>query len=289
MSEAGEEFLYRKELERTIDEEIKKRVAGEQLLAEQTRYALLGEMIGATAHQMKQPLSAIRMLASDIEFLLLDDKVSSDEITSDVKMIQAQIDHMSSTINSFRNFLTPYATARYFVLTESINGVFMLLSGMLKEAGIDINVEIARTNGNIICNCTQLNTIDCEPIYIQGSDVEFKQVLINLLANTRDAIKELNKTSKIAEGTVIIQISVSENEMVTIKYRDNAGGMPENILKSMFQPYNTSKGEFGTGVGMYISGKIIEKMSGTITAANVGLGSMFTISIPLYKEEVVRL
>ena len=114
----------------------------------------------------------------------------------------------------------------------------------------------------------------------------------NIINNSVDALKENDQVQK-----YIFIISHIENDKAIIKIKDNAGGIPEDILDKVFEPYFTTKHKSqGTGLGLYMTHKIItESLNGEIYAANVNFdhngssynGAQFTIVLPLYKENKV--
>lgn len=278
LTEATQEFEFQKELQKRINEELEIRISQEHLLLRQSKLAMLGEMIAAISHQLKQPLNAIKLLSSDIEFLHKIKDMDEEQIFADIKMIYDQVDHMNATINSFRTFLAPSNSADSFDLISSLNGVFNIMQGALKDYQIDVNVKIDTKESSFIGGYAELRAAKCRPILIAGKENDFKQVLINLISNTRDALSE--KGGSLASmGMVIVQAQEHKDGKIILRYKDNAGGIPEEILPSLFQPYKTSKGEKGDGLGLYISKNIIEKMGGTIEAANTNDGAIFTLTL----------
>jgi signal transduction histidine kinase len=112
---------------------------------------------------------------------------------------------------------------------------------------------------------------------------EFSQVLINLLNNSKDAFnnKSLNKR------VINLEIKKFDDIYAMITFKDNAGGISEEILDKIFEPYFTTKhASSGTGLGLYMSRMIVQNsMKGTIEAKNCDDGVCFYIKIPMYKEE----
>ncbi len=283
LTEATKEFEFQKELQKRINEELEIRISQEHLLLRQSKLAMLGEMIAAISHQLKQPLNAIKLLSSDIEFLHKTKDMDEEQIFADIKMIYDQVDHMNATINSFRNFLAPSSGADSFDLINSLNGVFNIMQGALKDYRIDVNVKIDTQENSFIGSYQELKSANCRPIPISGKENDFKQVLINLISNTKDALSE-KRDSTASMGTVIIQVQEHKDGKIILRYKDNAGGIPKEIMPVLFQPYKTSKGEKGDGLGLYISKNIIEKMGGTIEAANTNDGAIFTLTLQSAKK-----
>jgi signal transduction histidine kinase len=282
LTEASQEFLYQKELEALVETETTKRINQEGLLIRQSRLAILGEMIAAIAHQMRQPLSAIKMLTSDIEYLSATGEIDTVQVDADVRMIHAQVEYMNDTIGSFRNFLMPSGDSNHFDIIIAIKGVAKLLSALLKELDMELIIEVNGAKSCLVSSVVQVVPSEFEQIMVLGSETEFKQVLINLISNTKDALNELKKSSGVIVRTVTVQIVRDNDGAVILRYRDTAGGIPSDILPELFSPYKTSKGDQGTGIGMYMSKQIIEKMGGAIKATNIAGGAMFTITLKGY-------
>ena len=114
---------------------------------------------------------------------------------------------------------------------------------------------------------------------VEGYDKEFGQVILNILNNAKDAFLE-NKTQS---PSIIVTESIQNNRFV-VSIEDNAGGISEDIVGRVFEPYFSTKEEGkGTGIGLYISKMIIESnMGGTINVENVGSGARFIIELPLH-------
>ena len=110
----------------------------------------------------------------------------------------------------------------------------------------------------------------------EGYPNEYGQVILNILRNVSDAFLE----RKVAEPRVVIRLS-KEKERAVMTISDNAGGIPEEIIDTIFDPYFTTKGpEKGTGLGLYMSKTIIEKnMGGRLTARNAADGAEFRIEV----------
>ena len=240
----------------------------ERILAEQSKLASMGEMIGNIAHQWRQPLSVISTGATGIqveqEFGILTDEF----ITETCDNINNQAQYLSNTINDFRNFIKKDKNKHMFKLEDEINTLFTLIKGTAKTYNIDI---IPNLEDNI--------TID-------GYENELTQCLINLFNNSKDAFNEPNVIKRL----FFISSYIKDNK-IHILIKDNAGGIPEDILPKVFEPYFTTKHQSqGTGLGLHMTYNIIkDSMNGTINVHNVKFmydgknynGAEFTIMLPL--------
>lgn len=234
------------------------------MLYQKSKLAAMGEMIDNIAHQWRQPLNLIGMLIQDMEYTFSNGEMDEPYIRKMSADSMEQIQFMSQTINDFRNFVKPDRQNISFNLNQSVKESLSLLNAMFKANNIKINVEYSGT-----------------PLIVMGSPSEFKQVVINLLQNARDALMEHNKTNP----QIQIHLLANQKEAL-LTIADNGGGIPAHVIDRIFEPYFTTKAEgVGSGVGLYMSGAIIQsKMGGTINVSNTENGAMFTISIPRMQD-----
>ncbi len=248
------------ELNKTLDERVKKESAksrkNEQLLIQQSRQAAMGEMIGNIAHQWRQPLNALGLVLQNIHFAYQMDELNDEFMQNSIDKGKKLTKSMSKTIDDFRNFFKPNKIKENFNLSLVIKNTIELL-------------EASYNNNNITLK-TELD----ESIVIEGYPSEFSQVILNILSNAKDALIEHKKHNR----QVFIKL-IQEDTNVFITIEDNAGGIPEDIITKIFDPYFTTKEEGkGTGIGLYMSKMIIENnMSGKISVQNEENGAFFTI------------
>jgi len=230
----------------------------ERFLIQQSKLALMGEMLAAIAHQWRQPLNTLGLIIQDIKEAY-DFKELDEAYIRDVEERgMTQIAYMSRTIEDFRHFFTPTRNVATFSLEASIQAVFDLLEKQFTHHNIALTLEGEKE------------------IEVTGNDSEFRQVLINLFNNARDAFLEHN----IKERHILVTVS-RDQAWIVIAIEDNAGGVDDETLAKLFEPYFTTKGEKGTGIGLYMSRLIIhEGMSGEITVARAHRGLCFTIRLP---------
>jgi signal transduction histidine kinase len=260
-------FLRYKE---KIYEEINKNRKKDSLLAQQSKMASMGEMIGNIAHQWRQPLSLISTVSSGIkmqkEFGTLNDK----DLDESVDAITKATKHLSKTIDDFQNFFKPNKTKEKFTTTDVFEKSLSLISAQFKAKSIDIEKNI-------------------DEIEIFGLENELIQVLINILNNARDELVKKEQNHKI----IVIETKQTKNR-VKIIITDNAGGVSTKIINKIFEPYfSTKKEQQGTGIGLYMSKEIITKhMKGNIKVENSTInikgnsykGARFTITLPTIND-----
>lgn len=259
-SKAEVEYLneqLNRKLDRSLDEIEHQKI----LLFQQSKLVSMGELIGNIAHQWRQPLNALALQIQNLEDAYAFGEVDDAYIAALSKDSMKLINYMSRTIDDFRNFVNPNQKKERFDLNGVINDTVALVESSLRARHI---------------RCSVLNDPAAAKVFaIPG---EFKQVLINLLNNSKDAIAERG----LGEGEITIALT-SDGERAVITVQDNGGGIEESVMKRIFEPYFTTKEEGkGTGIGLYMSYVIIrEKMNGTITVSNADSGAVFSITLPI--------
>ena len=239
----------------------KKQKQSEKLLISQSRMAAMGEMIGAIAHQWRQPLNLLGILVQDLGFSYSNGDVSKEYIDTLIEDSMKQIGFMSKTIDDFRGFFRTDKMKSDFLLDKKVAESLSMVSGMLKANGIELKSEVQN-----------------KPIVV-GYPNELSQVVLNLISNAKDAFEDISKTAHRE-----IDVLITADEVYGIaQITDNAGGIDEEIIGRIFDSYFTTKEEGkGTGIGLYMSKTIVEtNMGGLLEVTNKDNGAVFTIKIPL--------
>ena len=237
----------------------------EQLLLDQSKLASMGEMIGNIAHQWRQPLSAISMTLSSIKLEKELGILSDDEVNKKIDDALKFADQLSTTIETFRNFIRGNNVKEDISVNKIINQALDIIAPSLRSK----NIRIIH------------NIVDDNEIVLNIVSDELTQVFMNILNNAKDV---LTKDEKIQDRWIDIEID-TKNENVIISIEDNGGGIEENVLPHIFEPYFTTKHKSqGTGLGLHMSYKIITtSIGGKIYAKNTENGAKFYIEIPLEK------
>lgn len=210
------------------------------LLLEQSKLASMGEMIGNIAHQWRQPLSIITTSASAMDMKADYDDLSKDEIKKLSTGIVDQANYLSNTIDDFRNFIKGDIKHTNISVKKVLKETFALVDATLKNNYITLISDIY------------------EDMEIYGTKNEFSQALINIINNSKDALKETK-----GERFLFISTKKIDENNLELKIRDNGGGIPENIVKRIFEPYFTTKHQsVGTGLGLSMVHKIIVERYG---------------------------
>lgn len=248
-----------------------------------SRLATLGEMAVGMAHELSQPLHTIRLAVENTLMLMEQGKTDSAFEKEKLELISQQADSMGDLMRrmcvvgrneTLRDVINP---------CESVRDAQALLSGQFESEGITIAVDMPE-------KCTA----------VLGRRNELAQVLINLLTNAFDAIVEsasgrkgrftpLGGRIEIAVQEVPGPDSVSSGE-VLIKVKDNGGGVPPEIIDRVFDPFFTTKdvGK-GTGLGLSISYGLVKEMGGSLSVENFGGGALFTIRLPVARDNVCTI
>ena len=227
----------------------------EKKLLQQSRMAQIGEMISMIAHQWRQPLASISAIAGTLSIDIMMDNYKKEFFQEHLNSIADLSQHLSSTIDDFRNFYKPNKELVTTTLKELITRVQKIIQNSLENDNIEI-----------VCEHKD-NNIDIE-LY----DNEMMQVILNILKNAQANFKD----NKIKNPQ--IRITTTEH---SISICDNGGGIPENIIEKIFDPYFSTKNEKdGTGLGLYMSKTIVnEHNNGQLLVSNQNGGVCFTIEL----------
>ena len=235
------------------DETIKAR---ESQLFQQSKMAEMGEMIGNIAHQWRQPLSVINTIVAIMKEKNLKDVLEQDDVAKKLHRIENSISYMSETIEDFMHYYKPDKEKEKFSLRKAVAKSLEVVRASFESSKIEVHV-------------TGDHSLD-----IYGYRNEYIQVIVSILSNAKDI---LNQRQVIAPK-IEIEFYHEEND-VLLFIQDNGGGIPEDIIQKVFDPYFTSKHQSqGTGLGLYISKMIIEQsMGGSLEVNNHKEGALFII------------
>ena len=228
---------------------------------EENKMAAVGEMISMIAHQWRQPLSSMGAAIARIEIDLLTETINNEELKSTCNDMKTTIGYLSETIDDFRYFFTPSKEKEETTLQEIVSRTESVIS-----------ISLAHNRITLIVDEPLVET----PLLLYVSEVV--QVLINMLNNATDELID----RKIS-GPCIWISSAKIGNYVTLSIRDNAGGIKDDVLPKVFDPYfSTKKKKNGSGLGLYMAKNIIERhCDGTISVRNSDEGAEFMIKIPI--------
>jgi two-component system C4-dicarboxylate transport sensor histidine kinase DctB len=253
-------------LENQVVEAKSKHEITEKMMITQSRMAIMGEMIGMIAHQWRQPITVIGMITNNTILTVEFDTLNTQQLLEDLNVIDKQIHYLSTTIDDFRNFFRPNKLPQSITLREISNDLLTMLGKNYKHFGINLTFE---------------GELDIPFVTYKN---ELLQVFLNILTNSKDAFEERLSLEP------FINFNVSQKgESIIFSIQDNAGGIPEQIIDKIFDPYFSTKEEKnGTGLGLYMSAIIIEKhLYGSIDVSSNSNGALFTLSLPInYHKEI---
>ncbi|MEA3315136.1 MAG: PAS domain-containing protein [Campylobacterota bacterium] len=244
----------------------------EALIAEQSKLVSMGEMIGNIAHQWRQPLSVISTGATGLKLQKECNTLTDEKFMETCNLINNNAQYLSKTIDDFRNFIKGDREIIEFKLLDGIKSFLHLVEGSIKNNNIKI-----------------IENLD-ENITLNGYPNELTQCFINIFNNSKDAFKDKD----IEERLFFISTTLEEDKVI-ISFKDNANGIPKDILPKVFEPYFTTKHKSqGTGLGLHMTFNLITKgMGSSIIVQNIDYqykneeysGALFTIKLPLIREK----
>ncbi len=246
-------------LEVKVQEKIQELVHKDKIMSLQSKQAVMGEMISMIAHQWRQPLSTITLQISSIQFkTLLGKKLDNKEFDKTLSEISDSIMYLSQTIDDFQTYFHPAKDLEEIGVYKLLQRAINFALPRVKEDGIEI---VLLEKKDFLIN-THIN--------------ELIQVILNIINNAIDALN--NSTNKNLEVTVSAK---GEKDKIIIAIKDNGPGISEENIPHIFEPYFSTKGKNGTGLGLYMSQMIIEKqLNGKITVQSSKEGTIFSVVIP---------
>jgi len=244
--------------EQLLTKKIEELTQKDKMLTQQSKQAVMGEMISMIAHQWRQPLSTVTLSISNIQLKkLLGEKVSDAEIDTVLDTVSNTVVYLSETIDDFKTYFKPNKEIHTIKVDEILTKVFHFVEPRMKNQDIVMNKFIFVSD--------ELQTYANELI----------QVLLNIINN---AIDELIARA-IPKGKIDIIVK-DEIDSIVISIADNAGGIKQKDIETIFEPYVSTKGKNGTGLGLYMSQMIMQKQfNSKIELKTNASGSIFIVRI----------
>ncbi|MGB5793050.1 ATP-binding protein, partial [Poseidonibacter sp.] len=246
-------------LESKVKIEIDKNTKQQVILMHQSKLVQMGEMIENIAHQWRQPLAQINSSVLLVDVSLAKNNINDTMIEEKLLEIESLTAYMSKTIDDFKNFFNPDKQKSVFAVEDAIKKSLDIVKGSVSTHRISIDIDIDK---ELKCHC-----------YLD----ELQQVILTLLNNGIDALT----LKSIKEPKISIKAHQKDKSII-IDIQDNAGGVPEDIINKIFEPYFTTKHQSqGTGLGLYMAKMITESgLDGTLSVKNRFDGACFTIQLP---------
>ncbi len=235
----------------------------QQKLLQSSKMATLGEMATGVAHELNQPLNVISIALGNILRKIENGTADALYTTAKLNKISTQVERATSIIEHMRIFgrNPPHTMTRLDPL-KMVEGTLSLIGEQLRLSEIEVITELPAT---------------ISPI--RGRQVQVEQVLLNLLANARDAV---NATDNATAKKIFIRAhDDTQKKIVRIEVEDTGGGIAPEAITRVFEPFFTTKdvGQ-GTGLGLSISYGIIGDMGGALSVHNTDQGACFVIVLP---------
>ena len=254
------------EMTKQLNKEIQENKSKTKLLSEQAKMASLGEMLGNIAHQWRQPLSVISSAATGTRFQKEMDMLEDKDFYRAMDSINNSAQYLSQTIEDFRGFFNPKnRKVKEFQISKTIDKVLNIINAQFVAKDITIIKSI-------------------ENITFKSIENEIIQVLINILNNSKDVLLD----KEIKDKLIFINV-YKKDETIYIEVLDNAGGIKDDVIDKVFEPYFTTKHQSnGTGIGLYMSHDIvINHLMGSLSVSNEEfehksvnyIGAKFTIAM----------
>ena len=247
-------------LKQKVIDEVKKNKEQEDYIFNNTKLIAMGEMIRNIAHQWRQPLSVISTAASGVKLQNELTTLSNDELNNIMDNIVSKANLLSQTIDTCSGFLTETKEWEEISVQESINNTLLIIKDIMDCHDVVIINNVNPKSSNKIKLVLK----------------EFPQVLISIVNNSIDILENVKNP------WIKIDLEEYENRVV-VTVEDNGGGIPDDVIARVFEPYFTTKFKsFGTGLGLHVSYKIIvEDLKGKLYVKNTQNGAKFHIELPL--------
>ena len=250
--------IIQADLERQMKEAVEENRKQQLMILHQNRLAQKGEMISMISHQWRQPLNTLSLLHQTLWLKYKKGQVTESLIEEFKQNSFKLIRQMSETIDDFRNFFRREKNRVEFCVSSVVKHSLSMIKPVLEKNGIRTQLDLQ------------------EDLYYCGYPNELGQAIINILNNAKDALMHKSKNER------AIQISLwKENSEIFIRICDNGGGIKDDVLPYIFDPYFSTKEEKqGTGIGLYMSKMIVEDhMKGSLEAYNANGGACFLITL----------
>ena len=247
--------------------DITEMVEKDNQLIQASKMTNLGEMSAGIAHELNQPLNAIKMASEFLEMMIEKNrKIPQQDLYDVIKEVSCQVDRSAAIINRLRDFgRKSDFTKEEIFLNEPVKGVLEILGRQLSLQNIEVELDLDETIPPILAHNNRL-----------------EQVIFNLITNARDALNQKQELEEDSENRHIRIRSSKNGERVTLTVSDNGIGIHESLRERIFEAFFTTKemGE-GMGLGLSISYGIVKDYGGDIDIeSKEGLGTTFKLSFP---------
>ncbi|MDQ1333845.1 MAG: hypothetical protein QG552_795 [Thermodesulfobacteriota bacterium] len=236
-------------------------------LIQASKMTTLGELSAGIAHELNQPLNAIKMGSEFLKMMMdRDEKIPEEQVAEVVGEVSNQVDRAAEIINRLRAFGRKADLSREKVnVNKSINDVLAIVGRQLALQNIEVHLDLQESVPSIIAHSNRL-----------------EQVIFNLVTNARDALLQKREIGQTSEPASIAIRTFQEGDRVGLAIRDTGIGMSEALKDRIFEPFFTTKevGK-GMGLGLSIAYGILRDYGGEISVqSEEGVGTAFTLTFP---------
>jgi len=250
----------REELEQLVEARTRDLQTAQDGLVQSTKLAALGQMSAALAHEINQPLTAQRMQLATLRLLLDHGRV--DDAYKALTPLDQQLTRMAALTGHLKTFArkSPSGLRERLDLACVVDQALLLLDARIRDERVSCVLDLTR------------------PAWVRGDAIRLEQVLINLLRNALDAMRD--KPHKRLE----IRIDDDKGQC-RLSIADSGGGIADEHLANVFDPFFTTKpvGD-GLGLGLAVSYAIVHELGGRLSAENLNNGAQFFFSLPQAPE-----
>lgn len=246
--------------------------AKEMMLIQSAKLASLGRLAATLNHEMVQPLNVVRLGLNNLATQISRD-APKEELLERIGKAVENIHRTGSILTRFRSLVRQdHGVLEIVRIVDAVHAATAMYEEQFRFDSIEL---IVRSDADYALEC---------------SKIELEQVFVNLLANARDAILNSRSGRKKAAadiGTskdfvaVLIDESPLGRDHVRILFEDSGGGIPDDLVSSIFQPFFTTRAAAGgTGLGLAICRATVENLKGRLEVKNATRGALFTVVLP---------
>ncbi len=248
-------------LEARVEEELAKSREKDALLLQQARYQTLGELLVNIAHHWRQPLNNIGVVVQENAWLIANGELPPASAMQAAEQAVLQLKQLSRSIEGFQLLCKPAEPGGRLLPSEAAQRAISMVQEGYRQAGISLELQVRAEQT------------------VHGSLQDLVQCLLNLFSNARDAITAQQEPG----GRITVAIDLPDGNALQITVSDNGGGIPPELVHSVFDPYVTSKFRAqGVGLGLFVVRQIIEqRFQGSVSAGNRDNGAVITLELPL--------
>lgn len=229
------------------------RQSAERRAVQQEKLSVLGLLSGSLAHEIRNPLSSMRTIAT----LLREDMGGDGEHSKDVELIVSEIDRLASTTQRLLDFSRPADATHIGVAPDPVvERLLHILMHLARQRGVQVSTELhlGRTT-------------------VPATDATLSEILFNLIKNAIEAATQ-------GEDSHVLITTELRGSAAVFAIRDNGGGIDPDLQDRIFLPFVTGKQD-GTGLGLYLVGERVRQLNGKITCTSDSSGTVFEVVLPL--------